>query len=131
MPDKDSAANPFSEFLKILENQKNELEKLTKPILESQKKAREMAEPVIEYQQKLFVESIELQKTLMENVMETTRRMMRIMSDSPMKYTGGGDFPGRQILDYMRTMQTIQENWMDQLRSTSTMFRDYIRKNTK
>lgn len=118
--------NPFSEFIKILENQGKEIEKMLKPILESQKKAQEMSEPALEYQQKLFMESIELQRALMENIMDTTKRMLRMMSTEPARYNFGGAFPGSQFMDYMRTMQTIQDNWMDQLKSTSSLFEDFM-----
>lgn len=118
--------NPFSEFLKILETQGKEIEKMMKPLLDSQKKAREMSEPALEYQQKLFLESLELQKALMESIMDTTKRMLRMMSTEPARYNFGGSFPGSQFADYMRTMQTIQDNWMDQLKSTSSMFQEYI-----
>ncbi|MCL4244915.1 MAG: hypothetical protein KJ002_07280 [Candidatus Dadabacteria bacterium] len=118
--------NPFSEFLKILESQGKEIEKMFQPILESQKKAREMSEPALEYQQKLFLESIELQKALMENIMDTTKRMLRMMSTEPARYNFGGSFPGSQFTDYMRTMQSIQDDWMDQLKSTSSLFQDFM-----
>lgn len=118
--------NPFREFLSILENQGKEIEKMFKPILESRKKAHEMSEPALEYQQKLFLESIELQKALMENIMDTTKRMLRMMSTEPARYNLGGSFPGNQFMDYMRTMQTIQDNWMDQLKSTTSLFEDFM-----
>jgi len=118
--------NPFSEFLKILETQGKEIEKMMKPLLESQKKAREMSEPALEYQQKLFLESLELQKALMESIMDTTKRMLRMMSTEPARYNLGGSFPGSQFTDYMRTMQTIQDNWMDQLKSTSSLFQEFM-----
>ena len=49
MAAKESSENIFAEFLKILETQRKEIEKITKPILEGQKKAQEMTKPVIEY----------------------------------------------------------------------------------
>ena len=118
--------NPFSEFFNILENQGQEIDKMFKSMLESRKKAQEMSEPALEYQQKLFFESIELQKALMENIMDTTKRMLRMMSTEPARYNLGGSFPGNQFMDYMRTMQTIQDNWMDQLKSTSSLFQDFM-----
>ncbi|HML95578.1 MAG TPA: hypothetical protein PKC29_09145 [Thermodesulfobacteriota bacterium] len=118
--------NPFNEFLSILENQGKEIEKMFKPILESQKKAHEMSEPALEYRQKLFLESIELQKALMENIMDTTKQMLRMMSTEPARYNFGGAFPGNQFMDYMKTMQSIQDNWMDQLKSTSSLFQDFM-----
>ena len=103
MTKKESSETIFTEFFKILETQKKEIEKITKPILEGQKKAQEMTKPVMEYQQRLFMESLELQKALMENIMETTKRMLRIMSENPMKYGSGSPMQGlgmarRQIL---------------------------------
>ncbi len=117
--------NPFNEFLKILENQGKEIEKMIKPILDSQKRAREMSEPALDYQQKLFLESLELQKALMESIMDTTKRMLRIMSTEPARYNLSS-LPGNQFADYMRTMQTIQDNWLDQLKSTSSMFQEFM-----
>lgn len=135
MAAKESSENIFAEFLKILETQKKEIEKITKPILESQKKAQEMTKPVIEYQQKLFMESIELQKALMENIMDTTKKMLRIMSDNPMKY-GSGSVSGLGMMDdkfseYMRNMQKVQENWMEQVKNTASMFQDFMKKSSE
>ena len=136
MAAKESSENIFAEFLKILETQKKEIEKITKPILESQKKAQEMTKPVIEYQQKLFMESLELQKALMENIMDTTKKMLRIMSDNPMKYGSGSAASGLGIMDdkfseYMRNMQKVQENWMEQVRNTASMFQDFMKKSSE
>ena len=136
MAAKESSENIFAEFLKILETQKKEIEKITKPILEGQKKAQEMTKPVIEYQQKLFMESLELQKALMENIMDTTKKMLRIMSDNPMKYGSGSAMPGLGTMDdkfseYMRNMQKIQENWMEQVRNTASMFQDFMKKGSE
>lgn len=136
MAAKESSENIFAEFLKILETQKKEIEKITKPILESQKKAQEMTKPVIEYQQKLFMESLELQKALMENIMDTTKKMLRIMSDNPMKYGSGSAVSGLGMMDdkfseYMRNMQKVQENWMEQVRNTASMFQDFMKKSSE
>lgn len=130
MTKKESSETIFTEFLKILETQKNEIEKITKPILEGQKKAQEMTKPVLEYQQRLFMESLELQKALMENIIETTKRMLRIMSENPMKYGSGSGLgmADDKFSEYMRNMQKIQEGWMEQLKSTASMFQDFMKK---
>jgi len=136
MAAKESSENIFAEFLKILETQKTEIEKITKPILETQKKAQEMTKPVLEYQQKLFLESLELQKALMENIMDTTKKMLRIMSDNPMKYGSGSSMSGLGMMDdkfseYMKNMQKVQENWMEQVRNTASMFQDFMKKGSE
>ncbi|HVY55531.1 MAG TPA: hypothetical protein VHC46_07220 [Thermodesulfobacteriota bacterium] len=136
MAKKESPENVFAEFMKILETQKTEIEKITKPILEGQKKAQEMAKPVLEYQQKLFLESLELQKALMENIMETTKKMLRIMSDNPMKYGSGSSMSGLGMIDdkfseYMKNMQKVQDNWLEQVRNTASMFQDFMKKSTE
>ncbi len=136
MATKESSENIFADFLKILETQKKEIEKITQPILEGQKKAQEMTKPVLEYQQKLFMESLELQKALMENIMETTKKMLRIMSDNPMKYGSGSSMSGMGMMDdkfseYMRNMQKVQENWMEQVRNTASMFQDFMKKSSE
>src|SRR3990167_10482815 len=118
MTKKESSENIFTEFFKILEGQK---------------KAQEMTKPVMEYQQRLFMESLELQKALMENIMETTKRMLRIMSENPMKYGSGSTMQGLGMGDdkfseYMRNMQKVQESWMEQLKSTASMFQDQHKK---
>ena len=133
MTKKESSENIFAEFFKVLETQKKEIEKITKPILEGQKKAQEMTKPIMEYQQRLFMESIELQKALMENIMETTKRMLRIMSDNPMKYGSGSPMPGLgtaedKFSEYMRNMQKVQESWMEQVTNTASMFQDFMKK---
>ncbi|MFI5324051.1 MAG: hypothetical protein ACHQ6U_11125 [Thermodesulfobacteriota bacterium] len=133
MVKKEESENIFAEFTKILETQKKEIEKITKPILEGQKKAQEMTKPMMEYQQKLFMEAIELQKELMENIMETTRKMFSIMSGSPMKYSGGSSMPGLGMMEdkfseYMKNMQKIQESWMEQVRNTASLFQEFMKK---
>lgn len=131
MTKKASEQNPFAEFTKILETQREELDKIMKPFLESQQKAQEMSKPVIEYQQKLIEESLEIQKAIMENILETSRKMIKMMSDSQKMSSASSSMdPGDQFKDYFRTMQKIQESWMDQLKSTSEMFQDMIKKNT-
>lgn len=128
----ESTKNPFSEFIKILEAQKKELEKISAPLLESQKRAQEMSKPVLEYQQRLLEESIELQKALMENIMETTRKMLKVMTESPMKFTGGAgvgaDTPAEQFSEYVRSMQKVQEKWMEQFKATTSMFQEILTK---
>ncbi len=133
MSNKERTENVFTEFLKIIEAQKSEIEKMTMPILDSQKKAEEMAKPVLEYQQKLFMETIQLQKALMENVMQTTGKILRIMSDNPMKYGGGSPMAGLgtaedKFSEYMKNMQKIQDTWVDQVQSTAAMFKEFIKK---
>lgn len=135
MTKKESPENIFADFLKILETQKKEIEKITQPILEGQKKAQEMTKPVLEYQQKLFMESIELQKALMENIMDTTKKMLRIMSDNPMKYGSGSSMSGMGMMDdkfseYMRNMQKVQENWMEQVKNTASLFQEFMKKSS-
>ena len=136
MTKKGSTENIFADFLKVLETQKTEIEKITKPILEGQKKAQEMTKPMLEYQQKLFLESLELQKALMENIMDTTKKMLRIMSDNPMKYGSGSSMSGLGMIDdkfseYMRNMQKVQENWMEQVSHTASMFQDFMKKSSE
>ena len=136
MTAKESPENVFADFLKILETQKKEIEKITKPILEGQKKAQEMTKPVLEYQQKLFMESLELQKSLMENIMDTTKKMLRIMSDNPMKYGSGSSMPGLGMMDdkfseYMMNMQRVQESWMEQVKNTASMFQELMKKSSE
>jgi hypothetical protein len=133
MAKKEGAENMFTEFLRILEKQKKEIAKITKPILEGQQKAQEMTRPMIEYQQKLFMEAIEIQTSLMENIMETTRNMLRLMSGNPMKYSGGSSMPGFAMMEdkfseYMKNMQKVQESWMEQVRNTASMFQDFMKK---
>jgi hypothetical protein len=135
MAKKEEAENIFSEFMKVLETQRKELDKITKPFLEGQKKAQEMTKPMIEYQQKLFMEAIELQKELMENIMETTKKMLGMMSGSPMKYSGGGSMPGFEMMqdkfsEYMKNMQNIQESWMEQVKKTTSMFEEFMKRSS-
>lgn len=130
MTKKASEQNPFAEFTKILETQRHELDKIMKPFLESQQKAQEMSKPVMEYQQKLIEESLEIQKAIMENILQTSRKMISMMSDArKMQSSSAGMGAGEQFTEYFRTMQKIQESWMDQLKSTSEMFQDMMQKN--
>ncbi len=130
---KKSEQNPFAEFTKILESQRQELDKIMKPFLESQQKAQEMSKPVIEYQQRLIEETLEIQKAIMENILDTSRKMIKMMSETQKMGTAGSSMgmgAGEHFSDYFRTMQKVQESWMDQLKSTAEMFQDMMKKST-
>jgi hypothetical protein len=59
--------------------------------------------------------------------------MLRIMSESPMKYGSGSPMSGLgmaedKFSEYMRNMQKIQDSWMEQLKNTASMFQEFMKK---
>src|SRR3972149_1472617 len=85
MAQKKGPKDPFSEFIRVFEQQRKEMEKLAKPFLEYpkrmekvvkpfldyQQRTEKMAKPILEYQRKLFEQSKKFHEALTQNVVET------------------------------------------------------------
>ncbi len=57
MAQKKTSRDPFSEFTKILERQRKEMEKLAKPFFEYPKPMEKMVKPFWDYQQRTDIKS--------------------------------------------------------------------------
>ena len=85
MAKKTSTGDPFTEFIKILEKQRTEMEKIAKPFFEYPKRmekmvkpfldyqrvTEKMSKPILDYHQKLLEESRKFQDVWVQNVVET------------------------------------------------------------
>src|ERR1700739_3764264 len=92
---KKTSKDPFSEFIKILEKQRKEMEKLAKPFfeypkymekvvkpfLDYQQRTEKMAKPILEYHQKLLEESKRFQEAWVQNVSETVGKVVNQMME--------------------------------------------------
>ncbi|HEX3036349.1 MAG TPA: hypothetical protein VHT73_14730, partial [Thermodesulfobacteriota bacterium] len=100
MAKKKSSEDPFSEvtkeFIKTLERQRREMEKLAKPFfeypkrmekmvkpfLDYQQRTERMTKPIIEYHQKLLEEARRFQQVWAQNTVETIDKVMNPLTSS-------------------------------------------------
>jgi len=101
MAQKKGPKDPFSEFIRVFEQQRKEMEKLAKPFLEYpkrmekvvkpfldyQQRTEKMAKPILEYQRKLFEQSKKFHEALTQNVVETIGEVINQMIEEQRKQT--------------------------------------------
>jgi hypothetical protein len=136
MATKASTRDPFTEFIKILEKQIAEMEKIAKPFfgyqrimekmikpfLDYQRVNVKMAKPILDYHQKLLEKSKRFQDVVVQNVVETIGEVINQMVDEQRKKTEEANkllsdvnVPP-QIKEYLLSLQKIQERWIEQLK---------------
>jgi len=136
MATKKSPRDPFTEFIKILEKQRMEMEKLAKPFfeypkrmeqmvkpfLDYQQRTEKMAKPILDYHQKLLDESKRFQKVWVQNVVETIGKVVNQMVEEQRKKGEEANellsevsLPP-QVKEYLQSLQKIQERWIEQLK---------------
>jgi len=147
MAEKKSSRDPSSEFIKILEKQRKEMEKLAKPFLEYpkhmerivkpfldyQQRTEKMAKPIVEYSQKLLEESRRFQEAWVQNVVETMGKVTNQMVEEQTKRAEEADkllseasLP-RQVTGYIQNLQRMQERWIEQLKKTTEMIEGFVK----
>jgi hypothetical protein len=128
----------FSELFDTIENQRKEMEKVMKPFIDQIKKTTDVAGPIVEFQKAFLEKSIELQKSLMHHAIETTGRIFEHVGEEQKKQSkeserlmAGAAIPS-QLKDYIKSVQKLQENWLQQLQATTKMMEDFLeRRETK
>ncbi len=125
--------SPFSDLFDTIEKQQREMEKVMKPFLDQVKKSKDVAGPILEFQRSFLEKSIELQKSLMQHAIETTGKIFehagkeqqkrlkeseRIMEDAGIP---------SNVMDYVKSVQKLQENWLEQLQATTKLLEDFLK----
>lgn len=147
MAQKKGPKDPFSEFIRVFEQQRKEMEKLAKPFLEYpkrmekvvkpfldyQQRTEKMAKPILEYQRKLFEESKRFHEALTQNVVETIGEVINQMIEEQRKQTEGANkllsemsLP-KQVTEYLKNLHKIQERWIEQLKKATEMIEGFVR----
>jgi hypothetical protein len=148
MAKKKSSRDPFSEFIKVLEKQRMEMEKIAKPFFEYPKKMEKMVKPFLDYQQitekmakpildyhhKLLEESKRFQEMWVQNAVETMGKVVNQMveeqrkkAEEASKLLSEVNVP-TQVKEYLQGLQKIQERWMEQLKKVTEAMENFVRK---
>jgi uncharacterized protein with ATP-grasp and redox domains len=147
MAQKKGPKDPFSEFIRVFEQQRKEMEKLAKPFLEYpkrmekvvkpfldyQQRTEKMAKPILEYQRKLFEQSKKFHEALTQNVVETIGEVINQMIEEQRKQTEEANkllsemsLP-KQVTEYLQNLHKIQERWIEQLKKATEMIEGFVR----
>ncbi|KRT65647.1 MAG: hypothetical protein XU11_C0022G0024 [Candidatus Dadabacteria bacterium CSP1-2] len=147
MAQKKGPKDPFSEFIRVFEQQRKEMEKLAKPFLEYpkrmekvvkpfldyQQRTEKMAKPILEYQRKLFEQSKKFHEALTQNVVETIGEVINQMIEEQRKQTEEANkllsemsLP-KQVTEYLQNLHKIQERWIEQLKKGTEMIEGFVR----
>ncbi|HEX9666002.1 MAG TPA: hypothetical protein VGA95_05515 [Thermodesulfobacteriota bacterium] len=124
---------PFSDLFDTIEKQRKEMEKVMKPFLDQIKKTKDVAGPILEFQKTFLEKSMELQKSLMHHAIETTGKIFEHVGEEQKKQSKeserimeGAGVPS-QVKDYVKSVQKLQENWLEQLQATTKMMEDFLK----
>ena len=144
---KDTPGDVTKDFTRVLEKQRKEMERLTKPFfeypkrmermvkpfLEYQQRTERMAKPILEYQQKLLDESIKFQEAWAQNVVETIEKVMDQLIEEQRRRTEEAnrlisemDLPD-PVRQYIQGSQKVQEMWTEQIRKSTEMVEGFIK----
>jgi hypothetical protein len=136
MVKKTSTRDPFTEFIKALDKQRMEMEKIAKPFFEYPKIMEKMVKPFLDYQlvtekrtkpildyhQKLLEESKKFQDVVVQNVVETIGKVVNQMveeqrnkTEEANKLLSEVNVPS-QVKEYLQSLLRIQERWIEQLK---------------
>jgi hypothetical protein len=148
MAKKTSPRDPFTEFIKILERQRMEMEKIAKPFFEYPKRMEKMVKPFLDYQQitekmakpildnhqKLLEASKKFQEVWVQNVVETIGKVVTQMVEEQRKKTEEANkllsevnVPS-QVKEYLLSLQKIQERWIHQLKEATEVMENFVKK---
>lgn len=148
MAQQTSPRDPFTEFIKVLEKQRMEMEKLAKPFfeyprimekmvkpfLDYQRTTEKMAQPILDYHQKLLAESKKFQDVWVHNVVETIGKVVNQMAEEQRKKKEEANkllsevsLPP-QVKEYLVSLQKIQERWIEQLKKTTEAMENFVKK---
>jgi hypothetical protein len=129
--------NPLSDLIDTIEKQRKEMEKVMKPFLDQVKKSTDVAAPILEFQRTFLEQSMELQKSLLHHAIETTSKIFEHVGEEQKKRSKESErmmedagMPS-QVKDYIKTVQKLQENWLEQLNATTKMMEDFLKKSSE
>lgn len=125
---------PFSELFDTIEKQRKEMEKVMKPFLDQVKNTKDVTEPILEFQRHFLEKSIELQKSLMHHAIEATGKIFEHVGTEQKKRSKESErimedagIPS-QLKDYVKSVEKLQENWLEQLQATTKMLEDFLKR---
>jgi hypothetical protein len=126
--------SPFSGLFDTIEKQRKEMEKVMKPFLDQVKKTKDVAGPILDFQKTFLEKSMELQKSLMHHAIETTGKIFEHVGEEQKKQSKESErimadaaIPS-QVKDYVKSVQKLQENWLEQLQAATKMLEDFLKK---
>lgn len=125
--------SPFSELMDTIEKQRKEMEKVMKPFLDQIKKSTDVAAPVLEFQQNFLEKSMELQKSLIHHAIEATGKIFEHVGEEQKKRSKESERIMEEaaipsyLKDYVKSVQKLQENWLEQLQATTKMMEDFLK----
>lgn len=124
---------PFSELFDTIERQRKEMEKVMKPFLDQINKTKDVTGPILEFQKTFLEKSIEVQKSLMHHAIETTGKIFERVGAEQKKHSKESErimadagIPS-QVKDYVKSVQKLQENWLQHLQATTKMMEDFLK----
>jgi hypothetical protein len=124
---------PFSHLFDTIEKQRKEMEKVMKPFLDQLKDTKDVTGPILEFQKNFLEKSIELQKSLMHHAIETTGKIFEHVGAEQKKRSKESErimadtgIPSR-LKDYVKSVQKLQENWLEQLQAATKMMEDFLK----
>ena len=147
MAQKKGPKDPFSEFIRVFEQQRKEMEKLAKPFLnyqsqmekmvkpflDYQKRSEKVAKPILEYHKKLLEETTRFQETFAQNIIETIGKLINQIIEEQRKQTEETNkllsevrLPN-QATEYLHSIQKIQERWIEQLKKSTEMIESFVK----
>ena len=123
--------SPFSDLIDTIERQRKEMEKVMKPFLDQIKKTTDVAAPILEFQKAFLEKSMELQKSLIHQatgkIFEHVGEEQKKQSKESERIMEDAGIPA-QVKDYIKGVQKLQENWLEQLQATTKMLEDFLKK---
>lgn len=145
------AKNPFTEFteqfVKTLEKQRKEMEKLVKPFFEYPKQVERTTNPFLDYQRKTmemtgsilefhqaFLEESQRFQESVQNVFETIGEMSKRMTAEQKKQAEKGEkllseetLPTK-VEKFILNTKELQEKWVEQFEEAADMIEKFIPK---
>ena len=136
------------DFIKVLEKQRKEMERLTKqffdypkqmekmvkPFLDYQQRTEKMTKPILEYQQKLLGEFKKFQEAWVQNAVETMERITGQVIEEQTKLTEEANrlmsemkLPDK-VTEFMEDFQKIQGRWAEQLKKATEFMESFMKK---
>ncbi len=133
MARKKTTAELLKQFMKILEEQSNNIDEYSVS-LHDKDLGGENGDSFDETRQKLLYEAVGFQKLWMNNVMSAAGDMLGIVEEieemAEMDPDIAEELPAQResVAEFMRGVREIQTNWVKMLRSTSTNMGKVIKK---
>jgi len=145
---KETPRDPFTQFTRILERHRKEMEKLAKPLFQYSKqvekmlkpmlsyteRAEEMAKPFLDYQRKILEESKRFQDKWTQNVLDSMEMVLNQIVNEQKKQAEQShrliaemDLPAK-VKKFIQESQKIQEKWIEQFNKAIDIIEGNLKK---